>query len=92
MPWTYMNKETEPDKKHRVSLGPSIKTPDGVRYRVMQNETGQILLDPVVSVPAYEAWFFNDPERVAAFQRSVAQAEAGEFVTIDLGQDDDEDE
>lgn len=93
--WTYTGKETEPDNKKRVALGPGIVTEAGVRYRVMKNEFGQILLDPVKSVPAYEAWVWENPERMASIQRGIAEAEAGKLVSIDLsayGDDEDGDE
>lgn len=90
MSWKYTGKETEPDNKHRISLGPAVKTPPGVRYKVMQNELGQILLDPVKSVPAYEAWIYENPERIASLKRGIAQAEAGQLVSIDLPSDEDE--
>ena len=92
MTWTDTGKETEPDKKHRVSLGTAIQTPDGVRYKVMQNEFGQILLDPVKSVPAREAWLHENPERLQSVLRGIAQAENGQVVKRDLGIDDSEDE
>ncbi|MCW5822164.1 MAG: hypothetical protein KIT34_05135 [Cyanobacteria bacterium TGS_CYA1] len=79
MEWVYTGKESEPDGKHRVSLGAAIKTPPGVRYRVLQNERGQILLDPVKSVPADEAWVFENPARIESIKRGVAQAEAGKL-------------
>lgn len=85
MKWKYTGKETEPDKKRRISLGTGVQTPEGVRYKVMQNELGQILLDPVKTVPAYEAWVYENPDRIASIKRGVAQAEAGKLVSIDLG-------
>lgn len=92
--WMYTGKETEPDSKNRVSLGPAAVRQAGVRYRVMKNELGQILLDPVKSVPAYEAWVWENPERIASIKRGVAEAEAGKVVSIDLSayEDTDEDE
>lgn len=84
MNWQYTGKETEPDKKHRVSLGAAVQTPPGVRYRVMYNEAGQILLDPVKSVPAYEAWVWENEERIASIKRGIVQAEAGNVIGIDL--------
>lgn len=84
MTWNYTGKETEPDKKRRISLGAAIKTPAGVRYRVMQNELGPILLDPVKTVPADEAWVYENPDRIASIQRGIAQAEAGKLISIEL--------
>jgi hypothetical protein len=82
--WIDTGKEIEPDARKRISLGTAVEYPNGVRFRVMKNDQGQILLDPVVSVPASEAWFFKDHKRVEAFRRSVEQAEAGQVVKIDL--------
>lgn len=90
MNWTDTGKETEPDNKHRVSLGAAIRTPPGIRYKVLQNEIGQILLDPVKSVPAHEAWIYENPDRIAAIKLGIAQAEAGQLASIDLGPDEDE--
>jgi hypothetical protein len=85
MKWNFTGKETEPDNKHRVSLGTAIHTPPGVRYKVLANERGQILLDPVKSVPAHEAWIYENPEIIKSLKKSIAQAEAGQLVEIDLG-------
>lgn len=77
MKWTFTGKESEPDDKHRISLGASIVTPPGIRYKVMYNEKGQILLDPVKSVPAYEAWIYENPSRIESIQKGIAQAQVG---------------
>lgn len=91
--WTDTGKETRLDTKHRVNLGAAVMIGVGARYRVMKNELGQILLDPVKSVPAYEAWLWDNQERVASVQRGIAEAEAGKLVTRDLGDvGEDEDE
>jgi hypothetical protein len=92
MTWQFTGKETAPDDKRRVSLGSAIKTRKGVRYKVMQNEKGQILLDPVKSVPAREAWVYENPKRIESIKRGIAQAKAGKLVSINLGTDGCEDE
>ena len=83
--WLDTGKETEPDNKHRVSLGTAVKTPAGVRYKVLQNDRGQILLDPVKTVPAYEAWIYENPDRIKSIKRGIAQAQDGQLLSIDLG-------
>ena len=88
--WHDTGKETEPDSRNRVQLGSGIKTPTGVRYKVKKNDLGQILLDPVKLVPAHEAWFHENQDRVASFNLSVAQAEAGQLASLDLGQEEDD--
>jgi hypothetical protein len=54
-------------------------------YKVLQNDLGQILLDPIKSVPAYEAWIYDNPKPIASIGRGIAQAEAGHLSKIDLG-------
>lgn len=90
MEWTYTGKETEPDSKNRINLGASVKNEPGVRYKVLRNELGQILLDPVKSVPAYEAWIYENPARIQSIKKGIAQAEAGDLRTIDLGPEEED--
>lgn len=90
--WQYTGKETEPDSKRRVNLGSAVVTEAGVRYRILKNEIGQILLDPVKSVPAYEAWVWENPDRIASIKRGIAEAEAGKVATINLPNFDEDEE
>lgn len=48
--------------------------------------------EPVKSVPAYEAWVWENPQSIASIQRGIAQAEVGKLVTIDLAVYDDGEE
>ena len=47
-------------------------------YRVLMNNAGQILLDPVVPVPERELWLWQNPEAITAVQRGIGQAEEGD--------------
>ena len=69
-----------PDARGRLTLGSAAKDAD---YRVLVNDRGQILLDPVVPIPASEAWLWQNPALRASMERALSQAEAGEFE--DLG-------
>jgi hypothetical protein len=69
-----------PDSRGRLALGSVAKDAD---YRVLVNERGQILLDPVVAIPASEAWLWENPALRASMERALKQAAAGEFE--DLG-------
>lgn len=69
-----------PDSRGRLTLGSAARDAD---YRVFVNEKGQILLDPVVAIPASEAWLWESPSLRASMERALGQAEAGEFE--DLG-------
>ncbi|MBI4533389.1 MAG: hypothetical protein HY711_05520 [Candidatus Melainabacteria bacterium] len=90
--WVDTGKETEPDNKHRVSLGTAVKTPAGVRYKVLQNDLGQILLDPVKTVPAYEAWIYENPDRIESIRRGIMQAQSGQLLSVNLGFEEGEEE
>ena len=68
------------DQRGRITLG-SLLSHEG--YRVLRNERGQVLLDPVVQVPASEAWLWQSPELRASMERALAQSTQGEF--HDLG-------
>ena len=79
-----------PDARGRLTLGAAARDED---YRVYVNERGQILLDPVVAIPASEAWLWESPALRASMERALTQSGEGEFE--DLGSfaqyaDDDE--
>ncbi len=44
----------------------------------MVNDAGQILLDPVVSIPERELWLWQNPSALASVQRGIQQSAAGE--------------
>ena len=69
-----------PDARGRLTLGSAARDAD---YRVLVNGKGQILLDPVVAIPASEAWLWENPALRASMERALGQAQAGEFE--DLG-------
>lgn len=70
-----------PDERGRITLGDAVKDSD---YRVLVNEAGQILLDPVVTltVPASEAWIWENPGVRASMSRAMQQAAKGEFESL----------
>jgi len=73
-----IGKEVEPDERKRLALGCVLPDKsEHIRYNVFKNPNGQILLDPVKSVPAREAWVHENPERLKDLQTGIAQIEAG---------------
>lgn len=69
-----------PDGRGRLTLGSVAQDTD---YRVLVNERGQILLDPIVAIPASQAWLWESPALRDSMERALKQAGVGEFV--DLG-------
>jgi hypothetical protein len=70
-----------PDAKNRIALTRAVRE-KGVHYNVYRNQHGQIVLDPQKSVPAYEAWLFEDPEAIASVKRGLQQASEGKVQRI----------
>lgn len=66
----------KPDAKKRLSLGQALAE-EGVAYNVYCNRLGQIVLDPVKAIPAYEAWLFHNKEALAAVKQGLADSAAG---------------
>jgi len=71
----------KPDAKQRLSLGRAGH--GGTAFNVYRNRLGQIVLDPVKAIPAYEAWLFENKKALASVKRGLTQAAAGR--TVNLG-------
>lgn len=66
----------KPDAKKRLSLGLAIEHV-GSAYNIYRNRLGQIVLDPVKAVPAYETWLFENKPALASVKRGLADSAAG---------------
>ncbi len=73
----------KPDAKRRVVLQ-KVQVQEGVSYHIYSNSLGQILLDPQVTVPASEAWLFNNPRALASVKRGLSDAAKGRVSKVDL--------
>lgn len=65
----------QPDGRGRISLGMPAS---GKSYRVLINDEGQILLDPVVPVPERELWLWNNPDAISSVRKGMQQVAQGE--------------
>jgi hypothetical protein len=66
----------KPDSKRRIVLPKDIVA-EGVTYHIYHNSLGQIVLDPQVSIPAYEVWLFNNPEALALVRQGLLESAQG---------------
>jgi len=66
----------KPDAKKRLSIGLAMEEP-AAAYNIYRNSLGQIVLDPMTAVPAYEAWIFEDRKALASLKRGLADSAAG---------------
>lgn len=68
------------DDRGRLTVGAVAKKKN---YRVMINELGQILLDPIVNIPEREIWLWKNQSALSSLKHGLEEAKAGE--TQDYG-------
>ena|SRR5579871_4758150 len=68
-------KTVKMDERGRVAVG-ATNAPSGM-YSVSKNSLGQILLTPVVEIPAHEAWLYSNPVALGLVRQGLAEAAAG---------------
>jgi hypothetical protein len=71
--------EVRVDSKNRISIGKTEGTKI-TSYRVYRNSSGQFILDPQVTIPAHEAWLYQNPKALATVKKGVEAARAGKLV------------
>ena len=63
------------DDRGRLTIGAVAKTKS---YRVLINEAGQILLDPIVNIPERELWIWQNSIARGSLERGIQQVSSGE--------------
>ncbi|MCH8908974.1 MAG: hypothetical protein IH840_17965 [Candidatus Heimdallarchaeota archaeon] len=69
------------DERSRLHLG-KIKG-EYLRYSIFKSDNGDILLRPLVEVPACEAWFFKNKKAVNFAEKSLKDAAEGRVKELD---------
>jgi hypothetical protein len=69
----------KPDAKRRVYL-PGIVLKEGVSYHIYSNSLGQIVLDPQITIPASEAWLFENKAALASIDQGMTESAQGKVV------------
>lgn len=72
--------EVRPDSKKRITLKKVGRL--GRYYKVYINFLGQIILDPLVAIPASDLWLLQDKKALASLKRGIADAAAGRVVSL----------
>jgi len=80
--WTGIAKGVKPDTRRRVVL-PKSSVKEDITYHVYINHSGQIILDPQITLPAPEAWVFKDKKVLASIDRGMVESANGQ--TVDRG-------
>jgi hypothetical protein len=76
---TKIAESVKPDKKRRVHL-PKVLGGEGISYHIYTNSIGQIVLDPQVTIPASEAWLFEDKTALALVDRGMVESANGQVI------------
>lgn len=75
MPAVEHIKTLRPDSKGRVTLGEWAKGTSG--YRVCREPSGRIVMDPMVEIPASEAWLWQNSAALESVKRGLMQSAQG---------------
>lgn len=74
------------DSKKRITLGTIWfdKTVQPIKsFQVYQNKDGDILLRPEVSIPAREAWVYENPKVFDSLRKGIQDAAAGKGKVVE---------
>jgi hypothetical protein len=68
----------QPDAKKRLSLGEAL---GGAKaYNIYRNPLGQLILDPVKTVPVAEMWLYENAEALASVKKGLRESAEGKTV------------
>lgn len=70
------------DDRNRVTLGKIVH--GASRLKVYRNSQGDILLRPVVEIPAAELWLYKNKKALKGVLEGLEDAAAGRVETLDL--------
>jgi hypothetical protein len=68
----------QPDAKKRLSLGEALQ--DAKAFNIYRNSLGQLILDPVRTIPASEMWLYENPQALASVKKGLRESAEGNSV------------
>jgi hypothetical protein len=68
----------QPDAKKRLSLGEALGS--ATAYNIYRNPLGQLILDPVKTVPASEMWLYENASALASVKQGLRESAEGKSV------------
>ncbi len=70
------------DDRNRLTLGELLK--GSKRVRLYKNSRGEVLVQPVVEIPASELWLFQDKEALENVKKGLKDAAEGKISKLNL--------
>ena len=70
----------QPDAKKRLSLGGAVG--GATAFNIYRNSLGQLILDPVKTIPASEMWLYENPEALASVKQGLREVAEGKSVYL----------
>ena len=68
----------QPDAKKRLSLGTALS--DATAYNIYRNPLGQLILDPVRTIPASEMWLYENASALSSVKQGLRESAVGKRV------------
>jgi hypothetical protein len=68
----------QPDAKKRLSLGQALA--GATAYNIYRNSLGQLILDPVKTIPASEMWLYENSQALASVKQGLRESAEGKTV------------
>lgn len=69
------------DARKRVSLVKFLSDPK-IHSVIAYQEGNKIILEPMVEIPAYEAWIYEDPKIIGNIREGLKQAKEGKVRSL----------
>lgn len=70
------------DERNRLTLGELFK--GYKRIRLLRNDRGEVLLQPIVEIPASELWLYRNKEAFQSVQRGLREAAEGKISKLNF--------
>ncbi|HWW14692.1 MAG TPA: hypothetical protein VN310_08535 [Candidatus Dormibacteraeota bacterium] len=68
----------QPDAKKRLSLGQALA--GAAAYNIYRSSLGQLILDPVKTIPASEMWLYENSQALASVKQGLRESAEGKTV------------
>ena len=67
------------DTRKRIAIGDALKAGYSKisRFKIFGNDNGDVLLRPVVEIPAREAWLYKNKKALKAVEKGLKQSAEG---------------